>query len=316
MSDTAPTLRMSSGAKKPLSCTLAVTTPATSSPSLAASVIVEVPEGSPTVSHVTVAASTTQTQTVTLTWTAAAAKVRVHAFESQVDPVTLATVHYIGYDTTELGLEDGAALQWSPSWKPSPFPESVVSATLDVPPGYAMARPQVWTSDSLVANGAATPEMSFVVPELPGASFQILAQADGDSGFSFTSSPLVAPGSQGLHLALDRAPVLRAPADGGTLGVGSPVTWTSDGEPTAIVTVRPASLTDQTLPSYDLFVGEGAATFPDLSALGVSLPHGASYAVSVSSIRAAATVDDLAALDANGSIFGPTGASGHAVTTQ
>jgi hypothetical protein len=91
------------------------------------------------------------------------------------------------------------------------------------------------------------------------------------------------------------------------------VTWTSDGGGTAFVTARPTD--DQTLPLYFLFGGEGAATFPDLTALGVSLPHGASYSVYVSRVGGAATVDELAAH--LGPFFGPSGLSAaHRVTTQ
>src|SRR5262249_38739345 len=115
---------------------------------------------------------------------------------------------------------------------------------------------------------------------------------DGDSGQSLATSAAVAPSTQGLHLVPGRAPVLSAPADGGTLAVGSRVTWTSNGEGTTFVVLDP---TDTSEPRYFLLGGEGAVTFPDLSALGVALPHGANYTVFVSRNDTAATVDDLAA---------------------
>jgi hypothetical protein len=292
MSDTAPTFRLDYEAEPRQSCTLVVTFPSTGSPTLDASVVLEVPDGSPHVAYGTALGPSPHTELLDLWWSAPAAKVRAHAFTIQVDPVTGSPVHYVGYDTIELDLAEGAALQWSPAWKPSPFSESVVSTTVDVPPGYAFDTSTLSTFGAGLAGGKAAPEVSFVVPEIPGASFVIGAQASGDSGTSRATSPAVAPGTQGLHLTIDRTPVLSAPADGGPLGVGSPVTWTSPGEGTPVVLATP---NDSTSPSYYLLGGEGATTFPDLSALGVSLPHHASYTVYVFRNGAAATVDDLAA---------------------
>ena len=203
MSDTAPTLRVNYFAPTTPSCTLVVTLPATPSP-LATSVHVEVPDGSPAVSYATSGEPSATQPSFSLRWTAAA-KVRVHAFQSQVDPVTMATVHYVGYDTTELELADGAALQWSPSWKPPPFSESVVTATFDVPPRTTRSwGTSIRAFHTLLATSAAAPEGSFVVPELPGASFEITGIAAGDAGQSSTTLPGVAPGAQGLHAAIDR----------------------------------------------------------------------------------------------------------------
>ena len=219
-------------------------------------------------------------------------------FETQLDPVTGAPVHYVGYDTTEVALANGVDVAWSASGKPSPFSEKVVSATVDVPQGYTFRGTAFGVFDQFSAvggwltGGTAAPDVSLTVPELPGASFFLSATADGDGGRSSATLPPVAPGTQGLHLAIDRAPVLSAPADGGTLGVGSPVTWTSDGEGTPFVRILP--IQDGSAPLYYLFGGDGSATLPDLSALGVALPHAVSYEVQVFRNGAAATVDDLA----------------------
>jgi hypothetical protein len=41
--------------------------------------------------------------------------VRIHAFQTQVDPATSASVHYLGYDTTDLVLDDQANVTWTAS---------------------------------------------------------------------------------------------------------------------------------------------------------------------------------------------------------
>src|SRR5262249_35279830 len=153
--DTAPTFRLAYQAEQSAwqgpSCTLDVTLPATSSPSLDASVLVELPQGSLWGGDGILGGPSATLRSFRLAWTTAAAKVRVHSFELQKDPVTGAPVHYVGYDTTELDLVDGAALQWSPSWKPSPFSEGVLSATVDVPPGYTLAMRLFSTFGTIVA---------------------------------------------------------------------------------------------------------------------------------------------------------------------
>jgi hypothetical protein len=190
---------------------------------------------------------------------------------------------------------------WSASWKPSPFSETVVSATVDVPQGYTLRRTMILFSgfNSWLAGSTAAPDVSFTVPELPGASFDLGAAADRDGGTSWAMLPPVAPGTQGLHLALRPVPILSAPADGGTLDVGSPVTWTSDGEGAPFVEIAP---NDNVSPAYLLFGGDGAATLPDLSALGVALPHAVSYQVVVFRNSTAATVDEIAS---QGAFFDP-----------
>ena len=75
----------------------------------------------------------------------------------------------------------------------------------------------------------------------------------------------------------------------------------SDGEGTPFV-MAPSRDNGIPGPAYTLLGGDGAATFPDLSALGVELPHARSYSVVVFRNGAAPTVDDLAA---KGPFFAP-----------
>lgn len=301
MSDPAPTYRLSYVPGKFNKCMLTVTLPTTPTPTLGVSVLFEVPDGSPRVSTGDFSDDVNLQpphQSFQLEWSAPTAQIRVHVFEIQRDPVTGAPVHYVGYDTTEVALANGVDVAWSASWKPSPFSEKVVSATVDVPQGYTFRGTAIKAFDmsspfdNWLAGSTAAPDVSITVPELPGASFALSASADGDGGSSAATLPPVAPGTQGLHLAIDHAPILSAPADGGTLDVGSPVTWTSDGEGAPFVSILSSDVVSA--PSYYLFGGDGSATLPDLSALGVALPHAVSYQVQVFRNSAAATVDDLA----------------------
>jgi hypothetical protein len=325
MSDPAPTYRLLYVPGSFSKCTLTVTLPTTPTPTLDASVIFEVPDGSPRVSTGDVSDDVNLQpphQSFQLEWPAPAAQIRVHAFEIQRDPATGAPVHYVGYDTTEVALANGVDVAWSVSWKPPPFSEKAVSATVDVPQGYTFRGTAFVVSGSSSAFGnwlegsTAGLDASLMVPELPGASFALSAFADGDGGRSAASLPPVAPGTQGLHLAIDHAPILIAPADGGTLDVGSPVTWTSDGEGVPFVQIVSSDVVSA--PMVHLFGGDGSATLPDLSALGVALPHAVSYEVQVFRTSAAATVDELAPQGASFLPHTPytTGSSAsHQVTT-
>src|SRR5262249_15774374 len=139
-------------------------------------------------------------QSFPVLWAAPTAQIRLHVFEIQLDPVTGAPVHYVGYDTTHLALANGLTLPWTPTPKPSPFSETGVSPPVHGPQGYPFRGTTFLASATVSAfigwlPGSTAADGSFTVPELPGASFRISATADGDEGMSWATLPPVAPGT-------------------------------------------------------------------------------------------------------------------------
>jgi hypothetical protein len=232
---------------------------------------------------------------------------RVHAFQYQIDPTTSAPTQYIGYDTTDLSLSDVGGAPWTVSWQPPPFSTATVSLSATLPEGYklfqsALSMRQAGPDYTFPVGWsmAPGPAVSFPVPALPGALFAASVDAFGPTGASVRAVPGLAAGTTGLPVAVDSPPALFAPANGDTVGVGSPVSWDSGGEGATFTTLRAH---DPTMgPLVYLVGGDGSTTVPDLSALGVTFPHGVAYDVTVFRNGATATVDDLAA---NGRLFAP-----------
>jgi hypothetical protein len=237
-------------------------------------------------------------QSYTLKWVGApSAGIRIHAFQVQVDPATKAPLHYVGYDTTDLVLDDQGHVTWSASYKPPPFSESKLAVTASVPEGYTNLGSALWMRPSgwsLSFSGATGPEMSLLVPDLAGAAFGLGVSADNGAGTSYRRVPDLAAGTQDLAVHVDPAPTLISPPDSGTLGVGSTVTWDTGG-PGATYCIL--SRQSGGGPNFFLWGGDGSATVPDLTPLGLPLPHGEKYVLGLFHLGAAATVEDLASLD-------------------
>jgi hypothetical protein len=259
---------------------VSVTLPTVDTGAIQAQVAVEVTDK---LAWATVTPTMGQPGTFDVGWRGApSAHLRIHALRYQTAMVTGDPAHYIGYDTTDAVLDDGGDLSWSASWKPPPFADSTVSATVALPPGYTLTQSTLSVRPAGFVFGGATasatgPATSFVVPDLAGASFTI--EADATDGFpeSWSLVPALAAGTSGAPVQVDPAPTLTSPADGASFGVGSTMTWTAAGDgPTGIIVqVGLAG------PRYIMFADGGSATLPDLSPLGLALPPGASVQVQI-----------------------------------
>jgi hypothetical protein len=239
-----------------------------------------------------------------VTWAGAASiSVRLHAFQMQVDPVTKAPLHYIGYDTTDVVLHDQGDVTWSASYKPPPFSESPLSVIASVPEGYTISGTNLhvrspasnfYGEEWVATSKAAGPKISMMVPNLEGAAFGIAISASNGAATSVRRVPLLGGGTQEHPVHVEPAPTLISPPDSGTLGVGSTVAWNVGGAGTPYSILAPL---DAQGPSFGLWGGDGSATVPDLSALGLPLPHGQKYVLAFYNMGPAATVEDLASQD-------------------
>jgi hypothetical protein len=228
------------------------------------------------------------------------ATVRIHAFQTQVDPATSAPVHYLGYDTTDIVLADHGDVSWTANYKPPPFSESPLSVTVSLPEGYTMTHTALTVNSTYLADNwgqlgssAKGPVISFVVPDLPGVPLAISVGAnDGNASAGSVVAALPA-GPQPLALQVDPAPTLTSPTEGATFGVGSTITWTLDGPGAPSTFLSMGDGRGGQAPFITLWGGEdGSVTLPDLSALGLPLPHGMTGFVGVRRDSRERTLED------------------------
>jgi hypothetical protein len=225
---------------------------------------------------------------------------RIDAFQYQFDATTFSPTHYVGYDTGEVSLTNGVTAPWSASWKTPPFSEKPVPVTLSGAGSDAslssvlmMSTGGQWPGETLMSQTTTGPIVSFLVPDVPGASFTIGAEIDDSSGQTGCIVPSLTAGATGPVVHLDPKPTLTSPAAGDIFGAGSPLQWTLGAEGTASLTFRSAGPGPG--PTIYLYGGDGSSMMPDLSGMGVDLPHGAAYVAVLERVGAAATVDDIAA---------------------
>jgi hypothetical protein len=229
------------------------------------------------------------------------AGVRVHVFQAQVDPATSAPVHYLGYDTKDLVLADQGDVTWTASYKPPPFSESPLSVTVSLPEGYAVRHTWLGMRSTFMAgpsfqigSEAAGPEISLVVPDLPGAPFRLDVTAEDGYAVSWSHVPTLPAGTEKLALQVEPAPTLLSPGQGATVGVGSTIDWTLGGPGAPYTTL---GIVADKGPQIILWGGEdGSVTVPDLSALGLPLPHGVTCMVKVCQDSRVTTVEDFASM--------------------
>ncbi len=303
MTDPAPTvvlrLLFAPGTQHGSATLTGVPAPVESSP-IQASMLVEPTDNLAWFDLAIVTTSPSQARSLQVSWAGApSAAVRLHAFQMQADPATKAPLHYIGYDTTFVVLQDKATVMWSASYKPPPFQESPLSVTVSMPEGYTIGPSDLsmrtagsaFYGGPMAVSSAAGPEVSFMVPDLAGAVFEVAVGASNGTGMSARRVPGLAAGTQGLAVQVDPAPTLISPSNGGTLGVGSTVAWNAGGPGTLYSTLGRVTAAG---PNFVLWGGDGSATVPDLSALGLPLPHGEKYVLWLDREGAAATVEDLA----------------------
>src|SRR5262249_21760952 len=143
--------------------------------------------------------------------------------------------------------------------------------------GLLVRSPGMTGAATHIGNGGGT-ETSLVVPELPGATFLCNVIGSDDLSLSVTDVPVPPAGTQKIAVQVEPPPTLISPPEGATLGVGSTIAGTLGG-PGAPYTVMSAA--DGKGPNFILWGGEGSVTVPDLSALGLPLPHGVTYFVNV-----------------------------------
>jgi hypothetical protein len=247
---------------------------------------------------------TAQERTINAHWRGPhTVKVRLQALQVAVDPLGKAIQHYVGYDSAEVSITDGVPVSLAVTWKPPPFGESKVSVTTK------LGSPKVVVYNSQVvirSPGGASPwslgygaiegsEISFVVPDLAGATFDVWATgADGVGGYFNAGIPGLAAGAKGAILPAGTSLVQVSPGDGGTFGIGTKLEWSSPGDEAVQAALDPLEQGPGKI-SYLVATAGESVVIPDLSRLGVELSPGVKYGWSISHDSRTPTVGDIAA---------------------
>jgi hypothetical protein len=223
--------------------------------------------------------------------------VRIQALRQTFD--ASGTQHYTGYDSVLLPLAGGDTPTWTVSWKAPPFEETKLSVKVELPDGYALwqgevgMRPENGPSGGVLTWGTtSSPDLTFVVPDLEGAVFDVTACAGNAVTTSCRTLPGLTPGAPAATLSVDEGPTLVSPGTGELVGAGSTVQWSAEGEGASLLYFHPSA--GASGPWYFIGSGDDTATIPDLSELGVELPWGTDYTLEVFRNGSLETVDDLA----------------------
>ena len=178
-------------------------------------------------------------------------------------------------------MNDGDYAATAPALTLAPLPAGTVSGTIapfanaevstkmvDVRyPGGATIRP-TWDSSP-------SPEFSYVVPGIPGATFDVTVNAFGPEAGRVEARALdLAPGASGVTIAMAPPPALTSPADGATgVTAATPLTWTPFADAVHVVTLW----AEHNAPMYEIVTTGSSVTIPDLRAHGVSLNAASAY---------------------------------------
>jgi hypothetical protein len=252
-----------------------------------------------TVPTVFIANSTTPGQVpITLSWQGdAALGFHIHAFRYDRGPDG-ALAHYTGYAHSALPTT-GAKPAWKAEWTTPPFDASTVSVSASLPGEYQIFQSSIRMRldgarhGQIFAYSTATgPTVSFTVPALAGATFDVEVCASGEAASCRTVIGLEA-GTKEAAVDVERGPLILAPTLGGTVGVGSTIQWSNEGDGAMFALLYPEKH-GEGHPSYFFATDGDSFTIPDLSRMGVTLPHGAAYTLDVFRNGAAESVDALA----------------------
>ena len=199
---------------------------------------------------------------------------------------------YIAYSSQVVPLTGGNSATWDPIASLGPV-QSQMTVGLNVSSGYvpvvvsAYFQPQgAHTAAPFASDSKITSNMtSFVTPDIAGATFtacgvQAQPSADGGSTGAFGIACMAG-------LAKDATPTLELPQ--GTTFVSPPTmagigtTFTFDPLPSGVYLLAFAPVTGTTATGDTLYVLTSSVQqkIPDLSALGFSVPHGATYVAEV-----------------------------------
>jgi hypothetical protein len=108
------------------------------------------------------------------------------------------------------------------------------------------------------------------------------------------SVPGLAAGVKRATVEMPPHPVLTSPKEGDTPATGSEIRWSIGNTRANIVAIRPADFSSHEARYFIATSGESVVV-PDVAALGLHLPGGAKYQVTVERDSWTATVDDAAA---------------------
>jgi hypothetical protein len=232
----------------------------------------------------------------------AALPLTLHALTYEVDPTTNAVLKWTGHAELDDVHLDGAV----PAWvvQPSPVETGSVSVSADAPPGIELAGLTLGVhlqpsdgSFSFSRFSPTTPSAEFLVPIVPGLTFDLGATGTTKDGHSSAWARAIAPGGT-VVLELAQTPRALGPDEGSTgVTTETPFAFAPyDGGVQRVTFTPPES--DPNFYSVQVVTTSSTITIPDLTRMGHPLPNGEAYSWMVERLPLGATVDEASSVPA------------------
>jgi len=222
------------------------------------------------------------------------------AFLADVDPQTGSVLGYSGFASKtwpNAGRQNN--VDWTPEFEAPPFKAKTIHVELTLPPDvsvrwYSVNLRQPSGESGPIGTAYAGPSADLVVPDLPGATFDIFVVLHGPGNDYQVRMRDVTAGST-VHAEGGNGLQQLTPEDGLT-GVTPNTDFSWSAQPGSVYELL--AFTDSGIEPYTEYFVATAATsvrLPDTSALGLPFPSSATLEWLVRSERGPASVDDYAA---------------------
>jgi len=222
------------------------------------------------------------------------------AFLADFDPATQSVIGYSGFASkTWPHAAQQQSVAWTPDFQAPAFETKTIHVDLNIPADESVAWYSVGIQES---SGLAGPIGSFsggtsadlVVPDLPGASFDVFAALDGPGGSYQIAMHAISAGAT-VHAEGGVGVQQLAPVDG-LMNVTPETDFRWSEQPGSIYELLAFSDSNASVSyNYVIATSGSIAHLPDTSALGVPFPSGLTLQWLARSERGYASVDNYAA---------------------
>jgi hypothetical protein len=243
-----------------------------------------------------------ETRKYSLTWMGDESCILVlYAFEYEADDSTGAPARYLGYDEWRGPIDSSKPFQWSVQWRPTIFETAPLRATAVLPDDYAIwnvrlsMRPAATARAFWFLDGSLEgPDVSMLVPDVPGATFDLAVLAASNGSSSGRSTSGLVTSAAPTQVMVEPAPSkLDPPPEATGITQDTRFSWVKGSEGITFANVLP-KLKGTDAPRYYIATADSELKLPDLSLLGEELPSAAEYEWAVF-VTTAASLDEFAA---------------------
>ncbi len=207
---------------------------------------------------------------------------------------------YVGYGATSSVLNEGTGLT-ALALTLGPVATSTIAGTVSAPATTDAVSMGAWARWShgdyhRLVNKDIGLTFSASIPDIPGVSHDVVVDVRGPGWFASVRRAGIAPGSSGVHVDVPIAARPLAPAPDGVID-DQTVLVADDFPGRSYLFILSAGYLDVLQdhppgPRYEIYSGSPQVAIPDLSSIGVTLPPGTPYTLSVRSMGPYESLDE------------------------